>query len=132
MGTSKQQIDADAIARWQKLVSDAAWAKGEVIAVYTANDLYTRDKEFAHAVGNVTKDYLRALRLVWDRFSDIRHNYPTLTWTHFYAALEWPDAHVWLRRADVVGLDPSEMCRTRLNELVEIDKEKRAAMRGDK
>lgn len=126
----KQKIDADLIAKWQRLVSDAAWAKGEVIATYAANDLHTRDGEFAHVVGGVTKDYLRVLRLVWDRFSDIRHNYPQLTWTHFYAALQWPDAHVWLRRADVAGLDPSEMSRTRLNELVE--KEKRAAMKGEK
>jgi hypothetical protein len=127
----KQRIDAELVERWQKLVSDSNWDKGEVIASYSANGLWSRDDEFSHIVGGVEKDYLRVLRLVWDRFSDVRSTYPSLRWTHFYVALEWPDACVWLRRADVEHLTPSEMSRTRLYELVAIEKEKKAAAKGE-
>lgn len=125
----KKQIDADCIERWQAIVSDTNWQKGEVIATYSANDLHARDGEFAHQVGGITAEYLRKLRLVWDRFWDVRGNYPTLRWVHFYMALEWPDAHVWLRRADVQKLNPSEMVRLRFFELPLINREKADAMK---
>lgn len=128
----KKQIDADCIDRWQTLVSESNWAKGEVIATYAANDLHTRDGEFVHLVGGITVEYLRMLRLVWDRFSDVRRNYPNLRWVHFYTALEWPDACVWLRRADVELLNPSEMRRVRFYELPLINREKADAMRPNK
>jgi hypothetical protein len=128
----KKRIDADCLDRWQALVSEANWQKGEVIATYAANDLFDRDGEFVHQVGGITIDYLRALRLVWLRFSDIRHNYPNLRWSHFYTALDWPDAHVWLRKADVDGLNPSQMGRVRFYELPMIQREIAKAMKGDK
>jgi hypothetical protein len=126
---TKEQLDASCIERWQKLTSETHWQQGEIIAIFAANDLWTRDGDFAHVVGGVTAAYVRALRIVWDRFSDIRANYPSLHWSHFYTAIEWNDAHVWLRRADIDRLSPSEMKRVRLFELVEIEKEKLAAMR---
>lgn len=130
--STKNEIDAHCIDRWLSLVSDSNWDKGEVIATYAANDLWTRDAEFAHQVGKVTAVYLTALRKVYERFSDIRHNYQYLRWSHFHTALEWPDAHVWLRRADVEKLNEYEMKAVRFYELPLINREKEDAMRGDK
>lgn len=128
----KERIDADCIDRWQALVSESNWAKGEVIATYSANDLHSRDPEFVHQVGGITVEYLRLLRLVWDRFSDVRHNYPNLRWVHFHTALEWPDAHVWLRRADIESLNAAQMRTLRFFELPLINRQKADAIEKEK
>jgi hypothetical protein len=128
---TKNEIDADCLDRWQLLVSESNWQKGELIATYAANDLFTRDAEFAHQVGQVTAQYVWALRSVYERFSDIRHNYPYLRWTHFYTALNWPDAHVWLRKADVERMNYHEMKAVRFYELPKINREKQDATRGN-
>jgi len=49
------------------------------------------------------------LRRVYERFADVCQQYPGLYWSHFYAALDWPDAEMWLEGAVQNGWSISQM-----------------------
>jgi hypothetical protein len=50
-------------------------------------------------VGNVTGQHVGRLRRVFERFHAARNQYAGLYWSHFQAAIEWPDAEMWLEGA---------------------------------
>jgi len=50
-------------------------------------------------VGGVTPQHVGRLRRTFDRFESDYGDYKGLYWSHFYAALDWDDAEMWLEGA---------------------------------
>jgi hypothetical protein len=94
------------LGRWNRLVSTTNWEKGRIIsqwrAALEAADApaagYT-DDAWARWVGNVSPQHTGRLRRVWDRFGGQYEQYSGLFWSHFQAAIDWPDAEMWLEGA---------------------------------
>ena len=111
-----QQLDSESITvdnaseeylgRWNRLVSTTNWEKGRIICEWRAAlaeagappASYT-DDAWARRVGNVSPQHTGRLRRVWERFGDQYEGYAGLYWSHFQAALDWPDAEMWLEGA---------------------------------
>ena len=100
------QLSKPLIGKWNALVSQTNWEKGtlilnwrnELIAAGLPNTVYS-DEAWARHVGNVTAQHVGRLRRVAERFGEKNQDFPELYWSHFYAALEWDDAELWLEGA---------------------------------
>ena len=100
------QLSEPIVGKWNVLVSQTNWEKGELIlrwrneliAAGLPNTLYS-DESWARRVGNVSPQHVGRLRRVSERFDTKNRNFPGLYWSHFYAALEWDDAELWLEGA---------------------------------
>ncbi len=94
------------LGRWNRLVSMTNWEKGRIVCEWRtaleATDAlpatYT-DDAWARRVGNVSPQHTGRLRRVWERFGGQYEQYPGLYWSHFQAALDWPDSEMWLEGA---------------------------------
>ncbi|MEQ8847439.1 hypothetical protein [Botrimarina sp.] len=94
------------VGRWNELVSTTNWEKGRIIAEWRAElersgaavTEYS-DEAWARLVGGVTSQHVGRLRRAHDRFGRVYEQYPGLYWSHFQAALDWPDAEMWLEGA---------------------------------
>lgn len=94
------------LGRWNRLVSTTNWEKGRIISEWRAAleaadapaAVYT-DDAWARCVGNVSPQHTGRLRRVWDRFGSQYEQYAGLFWSHFQAAIDWPDAEMWLEGA---------------------------------
>ncbi len=92
--------------RWNRLVSTTNWEKGRIVSEWRAAlegadappATYT-DETWARRVGNVSPQHTGRLRRVWDRFGSQYEQYAGLFWSHFQAAIDWPDAEMWLEGA---------------------------------
>ncbi|MFN0198361.1 MAG: hypothetical protein ACKVT0_16565 [Planctomycetaceae bacterium] len=76
----------------QKAVTQCNWVVGECAAKWT--EKYARgrtDADFGQLI-DVTPDQVYQRRRVWETFGDVYLNYPGLSWSHFYVALNWDDA----------------------------------------
>lgn len=60
-------------------------------------------------MGNVTPQHVGRLRRVYRRFGSIHEQYPGLFWSHFQAAMDWPDAEMWLEGAVQSGWTVGQM-----------------------
>jgi len=94
------------LGRWQQLVSTTNWEKGRIIfewrqALEAAGADWQQyaDEAWSRRVSNVTGQHVGRLRRVYERFGASRETYPGLYWSHFQAALDWPDAEMWLEGA---------------------------------
>ncbi|MGA2796631.1 MAG: hypothetical protein ABSE63_03520 [Thermoguttaceae bacterium] len=94
------------IGRWNRLVSTTNWEKGRIIVQWREALEQARapvagytDEAWAEQVGGVTPQHVGRLRRVYERFADVCQQYPGLYWSHFYTALDWPDAEMWLEGA---------------------------------
>ncbi|MDY0167888.1 MAG: hypothetical protein RBS80_15175 [Thermoguttaceae bacterium] len=104
--TTVETASEEFLGRWNRLVSTTNWEKGRIIcdwrAALEAADApaatYT-DDAWARRVGNVSPQHTGRLRRVWERFGDQYGQYAGLYWSHFQAALDWPDAEMWLEGA---------------------------------
>jgi len=100
------QLSKPLIGKWNALVSQTNWEKGtlilnwrnELIAAGLPNTVYS-DEAWARHVGNVTAQHVGRLRRVAERFGEKNRDFTKLYWSHFYAALEWDDAELWLEGA---------------------------------
>jgi hypothetical protein len=104
------------LGQWQRLVSTTNWEKGRIIQQWRqalvdsgANWQQYSDEAWSRRVGNVTGQHVGRLRRVYERFGEARETYPGLYWSHFQAALDWPDAEMWLEGAVQSGWSISEM-----------------------
>ncbi|MGA2062943.1 MAG: hypothetical protein ABSG67_20915 [Thermoguttaceae bacterium] len=104
------------IGRWNRLVSTTNWEKGRIIVQWRqaleqaqAPVAGCTDEAWAEQVGGVTPQHVGRLRRVYERFADVCQQYPGLYWSHFYAALDWPDAEMWLEGAVQNGWSISQM-----------------------
>ncbi len=104
------------IGRWNRLVSTTNWEKGRIIiqwrqALNQAGALlaeYT-DEAWAQLVHGVSPQHVGRLRRVYERFGNAYEQYAGLYWSHFYSALDWPDAEMWLEGAVQKGWSISQM-----------------------
>jgi hypothetical protein len=94
------------VGRWNLLVSTTNWEKGRIIvqwrdALRQAGEAVAccTDEAWAEQVGGVTPQHVGRLRRVFERFAPVCQDYPGLYWSHFHAALDWPDAEMWLEGA---------------------------------
>ncbi len=108
------------VGRWQSLVSQTNWEKGKIISEWrqskiddgAASSQYS-DEAWASMVGFVTCQHVGRLRRVYDRFGESWSTYAGLYWSHFWAALDWDDAELWLEGASQSRWSISQMRRTR-------------------
>ena len=100
------QLSDPIVGKWNVLVSQTNWEKGalilrwrnELIAAGLPNTVYS-DDAWARRVGNVTPQHVGRLRRTAERFGEDNQNFSGLYWSHFYSALEWDDAGLWLEGA---------------------------------
>jgi hypothetical protein len=100
------EASVEFVGRWQRLVSTTNWEKGRIIfewrqALCGADAPATSftDEAWSRQVGNVTPQHVGRLRRVYERFGGVFEQYPGLYWSHFFAALDWPDAEMYLEGA---------------------------------
>ncbi len=94
------ESEEELISRAQLAVSQCNWSVGECAAKWTQKYARGRtDADFAALLG-LSPDQIFQRRRVWETFADVHATYPTLKWSHFYAALNWDDAPECLQWAD--------------------------------
>ena len=94
------------IGQWNQLISTTNWEKGEIIAKWrdslkenkVAASQYS-DEAWSQLVGGVTPQHVGRLRRTHERFGHVYTEYANVYWSHFYAALDWEDAEMWLEGA---------------------------------
>ncbi len=101
--TSKSQ---PFIGQWNQLISTTNWDKGEIICQWResmqANNVAVSDfsdEAWSQLVGGVTPQHVGRLRRTFERFGHVHKEYEGVYWSHFYAALDWDDAEMWLEGA---------------------------------
>jgi len=94
------------VGQWNQLVSTTNWEKGKIIAQWRqslvesgARPSEYADDAWAHLVGGVTPQHIGRLRRVHERFGATYGGYQGLYWSHFFTALDWDDAEMWLEGA---------------------------------
>ncbi len=94
------------VGRWNLLVSTTNWEKGRIICQWRealreagAPPAASSDDAWSRQVGNVTPQHVGRLRRVFERFGEVFAEYAGLYWSHFQAALDWPDAEMYLQGA---------------------------------
>lgn len=94
------------IGQWNQLISTTNWEKGEIICKWrdslkdnkVAASQYS-DEAWSQLVGGVTPQHVGRLRRTSERFGHVYTEYENIYWSHFYAALDWDDAEMWLEGA---------------------------------
>ena len=94
------------VGKWHHLVSTTNWEKGriiwqwrEVVIAAEGGAAAYSDEAWARRVGGITAQHVGRLRRVYERFGKTSGLYNGLYWSHFYAALDWDDAEMWLEGA---------------------------------
>ena len=94
------------VGRWNRLVSTTNWEKGRIICEWRealqkaeAPSTSWTDEAWSQQVGKVTPQHVGRLRRVYERFGQSHGQYAGLYWSHFQAALDWPDAEMYLQGA---------------------------------
>ena len=104
------------LGQWKRLVSTTNWDKGRIIYEWRQALIETgaaqgeySDEAWSQRVASVTPQHVGRLRRVFERFAQVRESYDGLYWSHFQAALDWPDAEMWLEGAVQSDWSISEM-----------------------
>ena len=113
---TSSDLAAGFVGQWNRLVSITNWEKGRIIcewrdALQTDGQPVTdySDEAWAQWVGHVSSQHVGRLRRVFHRFGDVHEQYAGLYWSHFQAALDWPDVEMWLEGAIQNGWSVSQM-----------------------
>ena len=134
--TEAEQVElkehsADFLGQWNTLISTTNWDKGEIIAAWQKSleesdlpDHSYSDQRWADMVGGVTPQHVGRLRRTYDRFGHVFGEYKGLYWSHFYAALDWDDAEMWLEGAVQSTWSVSQMRTKRWETLGSIPNDK--------
>ena len=116
------------VGRWHRLVSQTNWEKGRIICQWRralqeagAPARAYSDEAWSQLVGGVSPQHVGRLRRVYERFGQVAEQYPGLYWSHFLAALDWPDAEMWLEGAVQNGWSVSRMQAQRAQTLGRAD-----------
>ena len=96
----------DYVGSWHNLISQTNWEKGRIILEWRSqletegvdSKLYA-DPAWSRLVGEVTPQHVGRLRRTYVRFGESYADYQGLYWSHFFAALDWDDAEMWLEGA---------------------------------
>lgn len=104
------------IGQWNRLISTTNWEKGKIITAWRAElkaggfaPAACSDEVWSQIVGGVTPQHVGRLRRTWERYGEVYASYRGIFWSHFYAALEWTDAELWLEGAVQNGWSVSQM-----------------------
>ncbi len=90
--TDVSETEDQLIRKAQDAVSGCNWVVGECASKWTEKYAKGRtDGDFGELVG-MSSDQVFQRRRVWETFSDVSSDYPSLKWSHFYVALNWDDA----------------------------------------
>ena len=91
------------VGQWNGLISRTNWEKGRIICQWRdalvaegADASDYSDDAWAKQVGGVSGQHVGRLRRVFLRYGDKYTDYQGLYWSHFFAAIEWSDAEMWL------------------------------------
>lgn len=94
------ETESELISRAQFAVSQCNWVVGECAAQWTQRYAKGRtDADFGQLVG-LSGDQVYQRRRVWETFGDVRGDYSSLKWSHFYISLNWDDAPECLQWAE--------------------------------
>src|SRR5688572_12106145 len=105
----RPESETELVARAQNAVSACNWTVGECAASWTKRFARGRtDADFATMVG-LSPDQIYQRRRVAETFGDVRAEYPSLKWSHFYVGLNWDDAPECLQWADENEATVAEM-----------------------
>lgn len=86
------ESEQELVSKAQTAVSRCNWVVGECAFKWTQKHARGRtDADFAALVG-LSPDQVYQRRRVFETFGDVYEEYPSLKWSHFYAALNWDDA----------------------------------------
>lgn len=104
-----EATDQQLIERAQSALSQCNWVVGECASEWVQKRTADRtDEDFGAKVG-MSREQIAQRRLVWERFSDVRNSYHSLSWSHFYVALNWDDAAECLQWANEFEATVAEM-----------------------
>src|ERR1700733_3775328 len=104
-----RESEEELVSRAQVAVSQSNWVVGECASKWTQKYARGRtDADFAVLLG-LTADQVFQRRRVWETFAEVYASYPSLKWSHFYAALTWEDAPECLQWADENQATVAEM-----------------------
>jgi len=93
----------------QRAISQCRWVVGECASKWTQRHARGRtDADFGQLVG-LSGDQIYQRRRVWETFSDVRTQFASLKWSHFYSALNWDDASDCLQWAEETQSTVAEM-----------------------
>lgn len=119
------------VGQWNELISTTNWDKGGIICRWREtlrkSDAPTSswsDEKWSQLVGGVTSQHVGRLRRTSERFGSTYPDYKRLFWSHFYAALDWDDAEMWLEGAVQSKWSVSQMRKQRWETLGKIPEEK--------
>jgi hypothetical protein len=116
LATAIVEASTQYVGRWKRLISTTNWEKGRIIHQWRetlrqadAAAADCTDDAWSRQVGNVTPQHVGRLRRVFERFGEVCEQYPGLYWSHFQAAIDWPDAEMYLQGAVESDWSVSEM-----------------------
>jgi hypothetical protein len=108
------------IGQWNRLISTTNWEKGQIISRWREALKKSKvgvseysDEAWSQLVGGVTPQHAGRLRRTSERFGHVFQEYEGIFWSHFYAALDWNDAEMWLEGAVQNSWSVSAMRRQR-------------------
>jgi len=115
-----EETSAEYLGRWHRLVSTTNWEKGRIIHAWrraltdagAPAGCYS-DEAWSRRAGSVSAQHVGRLRRVYERFGRVQKQYGGLYWSHFQAALDWPDAEMWLEGAVQNGWSVAAMRQQR-------------------
>jgi len=106
---SVSESEEQLVSTAQQALSSCRWVVGECAAKWTKRYARGRtDGDFGALIG-LSGDQVYQRRRVWETFSDVRGLYNSLSWSHFYAAINWDDASECLQWAEETGSTVAEM-----------------------
>lgn len=106
---ARDETEDQLIRKAAEAVSHSQWVVGECAAKWTQRYARGRtDADFAMLIG-ISADQVYQRRRVWETFGEIRGEFETLRWSHFYAALTWDDARDCLSWAAEMEATVAEM-----------------------
>jgi len=119
------------VGQWNTLISTTNWEKGAIISAWQKSmrdseipAISFTDQRWCQLVGGATPQHVGRLRRTYGRFGHVYQEYSGLYWSHFYAALDWDDAEMWLEGAVQNNWSVSTMRMTRWETLGKIPNEK--------
>lgn len=114
------ELSGEYIGRWTLLVSTTNWEKGRIICQWRDALMGSEcgpagysDEAWSLQVGGVSPQHVGRLRRVYQRFGESYSSFSGLYWSHFWAALDWEDAELWLEGAAQSRWSVSQMRRMR-------------------
>jgi hypothetical protein len=106
---NSEETEEQLIQTAQQAISQCRWVVGDCASRWTQRHAKGRtDHDFGVLVG-LSGDQVYQRRRVWETFSDVRAQFTTLKWSHFYSALNWDDASDCLQWAEETQATIAEM-----------------------